>query len=128
MTLLLLLAVLPTPGVVCDRVDLVEVNHVHNEQGNPTITQLIFWQHGHVRAWRLLKHCNHRPEHDAHRGEWVTIFQDGGLLREVRSTAFRESWTQYDVERIERDRLPQEWRAGLLFERQPVLVEETWSH
>lgn len=134
MTLLLLLAVLPMPGVARDRVDVVEVNHVFDAQGKPVLTQAIFYDwrpmqgEYDVRAWRLLKTFDHRPERDYQRGEWVMIFQDGGLLREVRSTAFRESWTQYDVERIERERLPQEWRAGLLFERQPVLVEETWSH
>ena len=119
MTLLLLLAVLPMPGVTCDRVDVIEVNHVFDAQGKPVLTQLIFYDwrpcqsEYDVRTWRLLKHCDHRPELDRRSGEWVARWHDGDVLREVRSTAFRESWTQYDVERIERERLPQEWRVDL---------------
>lgn len=112
-TLLLLLTVLPTPGVACDRVDLVEVNHVYDDNGKHTFSQLIFYDRGNVRAWRLLKNCNHRPERDPRSGEWVTIFHDGGLLREVRAACFRERWTQWDVELDERERLPKERRIDL---------------
>ena len=42
------------------------------------------------------------------------------LTSEGRAATFRETWTQYDVERHERDRLPQEYRTGLLYERQPA--------
>lgn len=116
MTLLaaVLFATLPMPGVACDRVDLVEVNHVYDACGKHTFSQLIFYDRGNVRAWRLLKHCNHRPERDPRSGEWVTIFHDGPTLREVRAGCFRERWTQYDVELDERDRLSKERRVDFI--------------
>jgi hypothetical protein len=121
---LTLFAALPQTDIACDCVDLVEVNHVYDFQGKPVLVQAVFYQwrpqqgEYHVRAWRLLKSDDQRPTRDFGRGDWVMVFQDGALLREVRATMFRETWTQYDVERVERDRLPQEYRAGLLYERQ----------
>lgn len=122
---LALFTVLPTNDVACDCVDLVEVNHVYDLQGNPVLVQAVFydWQAARgeyqVRAWRLLKSSDQRPMRDFQRGDYVMLFHDSGLMREVRATSFRETWTQYDVERLERDRFPQEYRTGLLYERQP---------
>jgi hypothetical protein len=118
-----LFASLPLPDVACDTVDLIELNHVYSASGNPMYDQVVFYQWRpttgdyQVRAWRLLKVSNDRPHRDFRRGDWVMIFSDKGILREVRSSAFRESWTQYDLEQVERDRLPREYRPGLLFER-----------
>lgn len=118
-------------GEAVDRVDLIEVNHVYDFAGKSVLVQAVFydWRQGEyqARAWRLLKVDDsrerrllpgQRPERDWRTGEWVLLFADGQLLREVRAAAFRESWTQYDVERAERDRLPQERRGGLLFEKE----------
>ncbi len=121
---LTIFAVLPADDVACDVVDLVEINHVYDAQGKPVLVQAVFYdfrpQQGdyHVRAWRLLKSGDQRPVRDFRRNDWVMHFHDTGLMREVRASAFRETWTQYDVERYERDRLPQEHRLGLLYERQ----------
>ena len=52
-------------------------------------------------------------------GRPVMLFTDGTVLRELRAAAFRESWTQYDLEQVERKRLPKEYRPGLLYERSP---------
>ncbi len=123
---LTLFAALPQADIAVDSVDLVEVNHVYDAQGKPVLVQAVFYdwrpQQGeyHVRAWRLLKSEDQRPMRDFRRNDWVMVFHDGGLLREVRAANFRETWTQYDVERIERDRMPQEYRTGLLYERQPA--------
>ncbi len=120
---LAVLSALPQVGVAYDVVDLVELNHVYNAQGNLIYTQVLFYDwrplHGdyQVRASRLMKSRDRYPERDFQRGDWVMIFSDGDALREVRASAFRESWTQYDVEQAERDRLPKEYRPGLLFER-----------
>jgi hypothetical protein len=108
---------------VCDAVDLVEVNHVYDAYGKPVYAQAVFYdwrpqQNEHqVRSWRLLKPDDQPPQRDFRRGDWVMIFSDGAVLREVRAAAFRESWTQYDLEQAERDRLPKNRRPGLLFER-----------
>ena len=122
---LTVLAMLPPAGVVSDRVDLIEVNHVYDDLGNPVFRQAIFydWRLAagafEVRAWRLLKHADQRPVRDWDTGRWTMIFQDGDVLREVRAAFFYESWTQYDVEIDQRRRLPPEYRRGLLFERRP---------
>ncbi len=129
---LLILAALPAPGgTAVETCDLIEINHVHDrDTGKPILCQAVFYdwrpqQGAHqVRAWRLLKVDadrnplpGQRPERDFTRGGWVMIFHDGGQLREVRAAAMRETWTQYDVEQDERNRLPKEYRPGLLFER-----------
>ena len=67
--MLLLIATVPFIAPVVDEVDLVEVNHVYNDQGNHRFTQLIFYnyQRGYdadvqkrrlryqVVDWRILK-------------------------------------------------------------------------
>lgn len=117
--ILLALAILPAPDPIVDRVDLVEVNHFYDERGKLVFNQLLFYDwrpfqsEYEVRAWRLLKGRDQRPERDHRSGEWVTIFHDGGIFREVRAAAIRETWTQHDPELTERDNLPKEKRRGL---------------
>jgi hypothetical protein len=117
------LASLPLADIAYDAVDLIELNHVYNGGGHPMYDQVVFYQwrphtgEYQVRAWRLLKLESDRPRRDFRRGDWVMVFADKGILREVRAPLFRESWTQYDREQAERDRLPKEYRPGLLFER-----------
>jgi hypothetical protein len=110
----------PADGpVISDRVDLIEVNHFYNEQGNLVFDQIIFYDWFpaesayHVRAWRLLKSPSQFPSFDVVRQEYVSLWHDGELLRRVHSDAFRESWTQYDPELLERNRLPKEHRREL---------------
>ena len=51
--------------------------------------------------------------HDWPRGDYVLLWHDGELLREVRAAAWRESWTQFDPEMHDRDRFPKSARRGL---------------
>jgi hypothetical protein len=119
---LTLFASLPLPDVAYDAVDLIELNHVYSASGNPMYDQVVFYQWRphrgdyQVQACRLLLRDD-PPRRDFQHGGWVMIFVDGKMLREVRSASFRESWTQYDLDQAERDRLPKEFRQGLLFER-----------
>lgn len=121
-TLVLLLTSLCHNGtelVVGDEVDLIEVNHFFDEQGRHIFDQTIFYDwcpiqcRYNVRAWRLLKHPSQRPYRDWKGGGYVAVWHDGQLLRRVRSSSFRESWTQYDPELVERDFLPKEQRRDL---------------
>lgn len=117
--------------VAKDRVSLIEVNHVFDNQGRPVLCQAVFYDWSaeqgdyRVRAWRLLKSEHQFPIRNFEQGGYNMLFHDGGLLREVRADSVRESWTQYDVEREECDKLPQEHRAGLLHERQPGFIFPT---
>ena len=109
----------PVEDVAIDRVDLIELNHFYDEQGKHVFDQIIFYdwspQSGryHVRAWRLLKKPAQIPSRNWKHGEFVAVWHDGDLLRRVRGTSVRESWTQYDPELIEREFLAKDKRPDL---------------
>jgi hypothetical protein len=127
-SILLLAAVGSSPiqDVPCDRVDLIEVNHFHDDQGRLVFDQVIFYEwcprrgRHQVQAWRLLKTPAQKPRRDFATGEYVATWHDGETLREVRAPAARESWTQYDPELVEREYLPKEKRKDLVKLRPPV--------
>ncbi|MFP6677033.1 MAG: hypothetical protein VB878_18255 [Pirellulaceae bacterium] len=120
-TLTLLLATFTGNSVdrtVVDRVDLIEVNHYY-DNGRHVLDQTIFYEWNEydkrfqIRDWRPLKRDAQFPHYDWRRGEYVTRWFDGGVMREVRSTAFRETWTRYDPEFVERNILPKTARRLL---------------
>lgn len=110
----------PVQEVACDQVDLVEVNHFYDEHGKRVFDQVIFYDWSpstsryQVRAWRLLKSQNQYPVRNWERGDWSAVWHDGEVLREVRAASFRETWTQYDPELVERDYLPKDKRRELI--------------
>lgn len=113
----LLLAILPLDDATCERCDLIELNHVHDDCGQHTFSQLIFWEwtgtkHD-VIAWRLVKYTTQHPTRDWRRGGYYVRWLEGDKTREIRSPCYRESWTQYDVEMHERNELPKERRREL---------------
>ena len=109
----------PTEDVARERVDLMEVNHFYDEQGRLVFDQIIFydWSPEHsrymVRAWRMVKNPAQLPERDWRDGGYLTVWQDGEVLRRIRAESIRETWTQYDPELIEREYLPRERRREL---------------
>lgn len=129
--LLSLLAIVPydylSGGTVVERCDLVEVNHLHDGCGQHVFDQVIFWDWSPrecrftVRAWRMVKKPEQTPTYDWDRSVWSATWTESvaapwtevRMLREVRSDSFRETWTQYDPELVEREILPQERRRGL---------------
>lgn len=110
----------PVEGMIHERVDLVELNHCYDEAGKHAFDQVIFyeWSPGRqvyqVLAWRMVKHSSQVPQRDARRDDFVATWQDGPVLRRVRATTFRETWTQHDPELTARATLPKENRRGLL--------------
>lgn len=100
-------------------VDLVEINHFHDEQGRLVFDQVLFydWSPSQsrylVRAWRLLKSPAQVPHQDFQRGGFVAIWHDGDVLRKVHARQLRETWTQYDPELVSREFLPKEQRKEL---------------
>ena len=109
----------PIMDVPRDRCDLIEVNHFHDENGRRVFDQVIFYEWSprdgrhQVQAWRLLKSQAQKPRYVFETGEYVATWHDGQTLREVRSFAARESWTQHDPELMEREFLPKEKRKEL---------------
>jgi hypothetical protein len=115
----LALALNPPEAAVADHVDVVEINHFYDEHGKLVFDQVLYFDWSpaqsryNVRAWRLLKSPAQVPQKDWQRGDYVATFYDGDVLREVRATSVRETWTQYDPELVEREFLPKERRREL---------------
>ncbi len=109
----------PMANTVADRVDLVEINHYHDDQGRKVFDQLIFYDWSNqrkrfqVRAWRLIKSDRQLPRRDHRTNDYRIRWHDEGVLREVVASSQRETWTQYDPELIERAYLPQDQRLEL---------------
>jgi hypothetical protein len=66
-----------------------------------------------VVAWRLVKHPTQVPYRDWLLGGYSIFWQDGEQIRLVNSKNYRETWTQYDPELVERTFLPKEKRREL---------------
>lgn len=112
-TLLLIGWIGPEPPVLRETVDQLEVNHFFDEHGKLVFDQYIFreWHYsGEFRIvdWRLCKSVAQQPL-----GNRV-LWWDGDKIRDVRAVSVKETWTQYDVELLERERLPKEFRRELL--------------
>ena len=109
----------PRETALEDRVDLVEVNHFHDESGKHVFDQLIFYDwcrrvcRHQVVAWRLIKGPSPLPRRDWERRDYACTWSDSGVLRSVRAASLRETWTQYDPELAERDMLPLSQRREL---------------
>jgi hypothetical protein len=114
------LGIAPRGDVARETVDLMEINHFYDEHGRLVFDQVIFYDWSKddarymVRAWRLIKNPAQVPQRDWKEGGYVAVWQDGELLRQVRSPSFRETWTQYDPELVEREYLPKERRKELM--------------
>lgn len=122
--LTLILASNPPEDVLIEHVDILELNHYYDDQGELVFRQLIFWSwhdtgtdylpsgRFNIRAWRLIN--NGVKEHvviDTPNNR--IIFHDQTKLRKISFTTFIETWTQYDIELYERKYLPQNMRKGL---------------
>jgi len=109
----------PDEIVVSEGVDLVEVNHFYDENGKLVFDQVIFYDwcpeqsRFNVRAWRLLKQASQFPRKNWTRESYDSIWRDGDVIRRVTAKSFRETWTQYDPELVERAALPKEKRREL---------------
>lgn len=113
------LATVPNEGCVCDSVGRLEQNAFYDSEGRLVFKQLVGWDFypeentWHVRFWRMVKSEELVPRRDWRQGGYVVRFNDDGVFREIRAASFADSWTQEDVELIDREKLPQEMRRGL---------------
>ena len=117
-----LLGLNPGRDIPEERVDLIEINHFHDDQGRPVFDQIIFYDWSaadsryQVRDWRLLKSPNQIPLHNARDREFVATWNDfkaQDTLRTTKAKLMRETWTQYDPELVEREFLPENKRRKL---------------
>ncbi len=108
----------PDSDLLVDEVDLIEINHCYDENGQLVFDQLLFYdwspEKGHydVRDWRLLKSPIQVPRRNHEAGGFVTVWRDGNTMRKVHAKTIRESWTQYDPEIIEQEFLPKDQRRS----------------
>lgn len=113
----LLLAIIPHDWVVTDNVDVLEINVFYDQCGKVVFRQLIAWDFDgvelRVRAWRMAKTPSFDPRWDWERNDAFSIWNEDGIIREVRAKAMRESHTQIDPELDDRDYLPKERRREL---------------
>lgn len=122
--LLGVIALQPSKEIASDQVDLVEVNHFHDEQGRLVFDQVIYYDWSPVqsrylvRAWRLLKTPAQLPQQEPNQRGFVAIWHDGDVLRRVHARVMRETWTQHDPELMAREYLPKEMRRELYSARQ----------
>ena len=84
-----------------DRVELIELNHVRDENGKHVFDQLLFWsdypERGlHVRDWCVVKPNTMLPrkQEDA----WETRWSRKGVTYVVRANRFKETTTRFDPE------------------------------
>lgn len=102
------------------RVDLIELNHFYDCHGQHQFDQVIFYEWSpdylrfHVIAWSLVEGDLKRlPRRMPGSGQYQVVWfdRDAKLHREVRAGLYRETWTQSDPERTnkqwieEKDRL-----------------------
>jgi hypothetical protein len=116
--------VVPRDDVARESVDLIELNTFYDENGREVFRQVIFYDWSErdaryqVAAWRLVKHEVQLPRPDCcGRKFWTVLWNDGGVNRAITAHAYRETWTQYDVELVEREILPKEKRRKLKGEK-----------
>lgn len=128
-TLLVVLSVVTSscePAIV-EHTDLVEVNHFHNIQGDPAFTQVIFykWYEDrsayHARAWVMYDKLSIY-------GRTVYFF-DGKHHRRITASHFKESWSQTDPERADKEHVAETERIKLVQrtirkDPQPIVIPE----
>tara|TARA_Y100000034_G_scaffold33743_1_gene41264 strand:+ start:490 stop:888 length:399 start_codon:yes stop_codon:yes gene_type:complete len=107
--------------VLRDRVDVIELNHFYDDQCRLVFDQWLFYDWDKSRSeyvvmdWRLRKSSaivmrNHRTK------TYSLTFADHkmrNVLRKVTAISYKETWTQYDPELINREVVPQEQRREL---------------
>lgn len=105
---LLLIALQSQPTAIVTHCDVIELNHVYDEDAKHVFSQWIFWEwrgeesEHRVIAWRLAR----RGTIERYQSGWRVKWFENGVMRDVRATFMRESWTSEDPEIIDRTWLP----------------------
>lgn len=110
----LLLALLPHQELSIQPVDVIEVNHpIDIATGKETFSQFLFRDYDGgdfpITDWRL---CGDKrlTKHGDH---WRLTWVDGGRIKSVRADSVIETYTDFDPELLERERVPREKRKML---------------
>ncbi len=127
---ILLLCIIPSDGIISERVDVIELNDYHDpNDGKLLFRQLIFWEwddlSGYFRVvdFRLVKSDNQIPWSDGD-GLWAVVWCDDVFLRKVTSRSFRRTVTLHDPELEDRDCWPKELRRKLFDPSKVIGVDD----
>jgi hypothetical protein len=105
---------------------MIELNHFHNNKGQHVYSQVIFYERlaengqFRVRSWALIEmreSLNRLPQYDPKVDKVVVDMKmDSGKVVRLESRLFKETWTQHDPERRDKDKLPEQFRLRLAVE------------
>lgn len=126
--LLALLGHLDAPQPLLYRCDVLEINHVYDDQARPVLVQVMGWRQcvdGLHCQWWVRCDPHYLPVLDDQRvSMWIygrSIFGSADQLIRVEAPSFRETWTQWDREAIDRASFQPASRAGLPHSHVPEL-------
>lgn len=101
-----------------ENVDLIELNHFYDKKGLWLYDQTIFWTIDpntgkmHVRSWLLIDH--HKKISKTNNIFIVRYVDDKNTYRIIKSINFKESRTQFDPERENKEICPESLRIKLV--------------
>lgn len=112
----------PVEEVAEERVDLVEVNHFHDETGRHKFDQVIYYRWSdesrrfEIVDYKQLRSQEQVPLRVESRNGYLSVWQDRSdhnLLRSIHAKDMIETFTLHDPEMIQRRWLPKERRVEL---------------
>lgn len=112
---------------IVQKVDLVELNHRYDDQGRHCYDQVIFYEWSpdyrryHVVAWCLVDNGLSRlPTLDHSKNRYVVKWydRDSGKQREIWAPVYRETWSDWDPERANKELMDEKYRVSLLKQQQ----------
>jgi hypothetical protein len=104
-----------------DSVDMIEVNHYLNCSGEVQLDQIIFWDFSPglgcyvVRDWRTCKHYSQVPYRTPD-GRFQACWRDSrdqNAMRIVSAGHVMETWTDFDPETANQEKVERNLRVGL---------------
>jgi hypothetical protein len=107
---------------IVDKVDMIELNHRYDDAGKHCYDQYLFWEWSvdykryHIVAWTLDEQKSSAPRILSKNDNRYTLtFYDRGISknRKVIANVFRETETQYDPERENKNVFDEKYRRGL---------------
>ena len=100
--------------ILDEEVHSIEINHFYDDKAKLIFTQFIFWDSYDdtlfVRDWRLVKKESRFPQVNYRNNRYELTWIDGEYFRKVYTNHVYHTWTQRDVEYVNRDVLPKEDR------------------
>ena len=106
--------------VAKQRVDLIELNHFIDDNGRHVFDQVVFYEWVEQRskfrviAWRMVKRPSQLPLRTWDPVGWQCVWKDEEIMRSITAPAFRETWTQRDPERVNRQFFAESDRPDLV--------------